>query len=105
MFALLAMILVVLLGLSTVVVSTRRIAKTNGARWTSSYGRYGHIDQRWAAPIGIGIDTIYIAAGLVTGADVAYWAGLVAIVVVQAAMVALTLVVVHRRNIRRRTTR
>jgi hypothetical protein len=104
-FALLATILVVLLGLTTLVVSVRWIAKTNGAPWTSSYGRCGHMDQRWAAPIGIGIDTIYIAAGVVAGADVAYWVGLVAIVAVQATLVALILVVVHRGNSRRRTTR
>jgi hypothetical protein len=104
-FALLLAILVVLLGLSTLVVSIRWISKTNGAPWTSSYRRYGDIDQRSAAPIGIGIDTIYIAAGFVTGADVTYWVGLVAIIVVQAAMVALILVVVHRRNTRRRRTR
>jgi hypothetical protein len=104
-FALLATILVVLLGLSALVVSIRWIAKTNGAPWTSSYGRYGHMDQRWAAPVGIGIDTMYIAAGVVAGADVAYWVGLVAIVAVQATMVALILVVVHRRNTRRRRTR
>ncbi len=105
MFALLLTILVVLLGLSTLMVSIRWIAKTDGAPWTSSYRRYGDIDQRWAAPIGVGIDTIYIAAGFVTGADVAYWVGLVAIIAVQTAMVALILVVVHRRNSRRRTTR
>jgi hypothetical protein len=104
-FALLATILVVFLGLSTLVVSVRWIAKTDGAPWTSSYGRYGHVGQRWAAPIGIGIDTIYIAAGIVAGADAAYWVGLVAIVAVQATMVALILVVVHRGNSRRRTTR
>jgi len=104
-FALLAAILVVLLGLTSLVVSVRWIAKTNGAPWTSSYARYGHIDQRRAAPIGICIDTVYIAAGVVAGADVAYWVGLVAIVAVQTTMVALILVVVHRRNSRRRTSR
>jgi hypothetical protein len=98
-------VLVVLLGVATLMVSIRWVAKTDGAPWTSSYGRYGHLDQRWAAPIGIGIDTIYIAAGVVTGADVPYWVGLVAIVAVQAAMVALILTVVHRRSSRRRTTR
>jgi hypothetical protein len=103
-FALLATICVVLSGITTMVVSIRWIAKTNGAPWTSSYRR-GHMDQRWAAPIGIGIDTVYIAAGVVEGADVAYWVGLAAIVAVQATMVALILVVVHRGNSRRRTTR
>ena len=105
MFARLVTILVVLLGLATLMVSIRWIAKTDGGPWTSSYGRHGHIDQRWAMPIGIGIDTIYIAAGFLTGGDVAYGAGLVAVVMVQAAMVALILVVVHRRNSRRRTPR
>jgi hypothetical protein len=104
-FALLLTIVVVLVGVSTVIVSIRWIAKADGDPWTSSYGRHGDVDQRWAAPIGIGIDTIYIAAGFVTGADVTYWAGLVAIVAVQAAMVAFILIVVHRRNSRRRTTR
>jgi hypothetical protein len=104
-FALLATILVVLLGITSLLVSVRWIAKTNGAPWTSSYGRYGHMDQRWAVPMGIGIDTIYSAAGIVAGADVAYWVGLVAIVAVQATIVALIFVVVHRGNSRRRTTR
>jgi hypothetical protein len=103
--ALLVTILVVLLGLSTLMVSIRWIAKTDGAPWTSSYGRYGRVDQRWAGPVGIGVDTFYIAAGILTGADVAYWVGLMAIVAAQAAMVALILAIVHRRNSGRRTTR
>jgi hypothetical protein len=57
----------------------------------------------WAAPIGIGVDTFYTAAGVANGADRAYWVGLVALVAVQAAMIVVILMFVHHRNRRRRT--
>jgi hypothetical protein len=96
--------LVVLVGLCALMVSIRWIARTDGAPWTTPYRRYRNIDQRRAAPIGVAVDTIYVAGGVANGADGAYWVGLGALVAVQAAMIAMILVVVHRKNGRRRTT-
>jgi hypothetical protein len=98
-------VLVVLLGLCALILSIRWIATTDKPPWATSYRRYRKVDQRWIGPIGIGIDTLLCAAGVANGADKAYWVGLAALVAVQAAMIALTLMVVQRRNGRRRTSR
>jgi hypothetical protein len=97
-------VVICLVGVCTLTLSIRWIATTDRTPWTMTYRRYGSIDQRWLAPIGIGVDTIYIGAGVANDADAAYWVGMAAIAAVQIAMVALTLVVVHHRNVRRRTT-
>jgi hypothetical protein len=102
---LLPTVLVVLLGLCALILSIRWIAATDRAPWTTSYRRYGNIDQRRAVPIGIGVDTFIIAAGVASGVDRAYWVGLVALAAVQTAMVALILVIVRQRGNRRRPTR
>jgi hypothetical protein len=92
------------LGLVALILSIRWIATTDGAPWTTSGRHYGDVDQRWFGPIGIGVDTIYIAAGVANGADGAYWVGMAALAAVQTAMLALILVAVHHRNARRRTS-
>lgn len=94
--------LVVLLGLYGLLVSIRWIRKTDGAPWTTSYRRYRNIDQRWAAPIAIGVDIFYTAAGVANGAGGEYWLGLGALIAIQAAMVAVVLMYVH--YLRGRTT-
>jgi hypothetical protein len=97
-------IVVVLLGVCTLVLSIRWIVTTGGSPWQTSYRRYRNIDQRWLGPIAIGVDTIYIATGVANGADAAYWVGMAALAAVQTILIALTLVVVHHRNGRRRTS-
>jgi len=100
---LLPTLLVVLVGLCAFGLSLRWIQATDAARWTTSYGRARHVDQRWGVPIAIAVDTFLVAAGVAGAANGTYWAALAALAAAQTALVTVTLMVVRHHSDRRRS--
>jgi hypothetical protein len=66
------------LGAFTLDVSIHWIVKTPVV-WAVRRTRYGPVDQRWIIPIGIFVDTLYVALGLGGQGDAEYWVGMMII--------------------------
>jgi hypothetical protein len=67
------------------------------AAWAVRRTRYGDVDQRWLAPIAVGVDGVYGGIGVQSGWGSGDWVSLLTVVALQTVLVGGWLVYLFRR--------